>query len=145
MHRFSERWSSTWKHGKANPKNVTLEPEVSMSSIFSLYFNDIFCLLLHRPIENGCYISAPCKKTKTKKQNYQWYRYLYSCPLADQTTNLSKFTYGLADHLNSYIKALLCLECSDGWGLRSFTLQTMHYSIPRMILASIQEFLNAGI
>ena len=61
-----------------------------------------------------------------KRQNYQWYRYLYSFPLADQTTNLSKFTYGLADHLNSYIKALLCLECSDGWGLRSFTLQTMH-------------------
>lgn len=53
-----------WKYGKVNLKNVILELEVSMLLIFLFYFNDIFCLLLYRFIENGCYIFVLCKKKK---------------------------------------------------------------------------------
>lgn len=55
-----------WKYGKVNLKNVILELEVSMLLIFLFYFNDIFCLLLYRFIENGCYIFVLCKKKKKR-------------------------------------------------------------------------------
>lgn len=47
---------------------MTLEPEVSMSSIFSLYFNDIFAYYYTDPLKMGAIYPLHVKKKKQKNR-----------------------------------------------------------------------------